>query len=147
MSLSRTKKSLALFLLSLSVLGIASAYLIVDWLFPGVNISETILEKSLPGADFEVIETNSDTFAKDLFVSVYVCDSRSQSNWLSRLIHRKRLIFRYDPWNSDEEMPTIEIIKPGRIQVSIKRVSSISYQRHDWKNLSVDYKIEFVEYR
>jgi hypothetical protein len=148
---SLTKKRLALFLISLSFLDIASAYVcrqaIFDLLFPGVNISETILEKSLSGADFEVVETDSDELAKDLFVSVYVCDTGSQSNWLSRLIHRKKLIFRYDPWNSEEEIPTIEMIKPGRVQISIGRVSSIFNQEHDWKNLSVDYKIGFVEYR
>jgi len=114
---------------------------------PGADISETKLAlKNLSGADFEVIETDSDTIAKQQFVSVYVCDSASQSNWLSRLTHRKELLFRYDPWNWDEPMPVIETIKPGRVQISVGRVSSIIYQKHDWKNLSVDYKIGFVEY-
>jgi hypothetical protein len=114
---------------------------------PGTNISETNLElKNLSGADFEVIETDSDTLAKEQFVSVYVCDPVSRSNWLSRLTHRKELLFRYDPWNWDEPMPMIEMTKPGRVQISIGRVSEIIYQRHEWKKLSVDYKIGFVKY-
>lgn len=114
---------------------------------PGTNISETKLElKNLSGADFEVIETDSDTLAKEQFVSVYVCDLASRSNWLSRLTHRKELLFRYDPWNWDEPMPMIEMTKFGRVQISIGRVSEIIYQRHEWKKLSLDYKIGFVQY-
>ena len=151
MNFPRTKKRLALLLLPLSILVIASIYLcrgaIVELIFPGANISETLLQKSFTSADFEVIETNSDTIAKQLWVSVYAYDSGSQSNWFSRRIHPKTLIFQYDPWNSDEETPTIEAVKPGRVQISIGRVSHILYQRRDWNNLLIDYKIGFVEYR
>ncbi len=110
-------------------------------------LTETLSQKSCAGAEFEVIETDSDAIAKQLCVSVYAYNPGSQSTWLRRRIHPKTLIFQYEPWNSDEETPTIEAVKPGKVQISIGRVSHIRYQRRDWNNLSIDYKIGFVEYR
>lgn len=114
---------------------------------PGGNISETKLVLSnIDGAGFEVVYTNSDTLAKQEWVNVYVYDSGSQHSWLGRLIHRKTLLFSYDPWTSDD-VPRIEATGPDNIRISIPRVSSINYQSRHWKRLSVDYRIGFIEYR
>lgn len=113
----------------------------------GANISETrLVLNDLNGAGFEVIYTNSDTLAKQEWVNVYVYDSGSRSHWLSRLIHPKTLLFSYDPWNSDD-VPRIEATGPRNIRISIPRVSSVIYQNHRWKGLSVDYQIGLIEYR
>lgn len=113
---------------------------------PGANISETMLVlNDVNGAGFEVIYTNSDTLAKEEWVNVYVYDSGSQSNWFNRLIHRKTLLFSYDP-GYPAETPHIEAVGPQDIRISIPRVSSVLYQGRRWKALSVDYQIAKVDY-
>ena len=94
-----------------------------------------------------MVETDSDTLAKEQFVSVYVYDSGSRSNWLKRLVHPRVLLFRYDPWNWDEPMPTIESDRPGHIRISIPRVSSVVLQKRRFKQIDVEYAIGSVEYR
>jgi hypothetical protein len=113
---------------------------------PGANISETMLVMNdVNGAGFEVIYTNSDTLAKEEWVNVYVYDSGTQSNWVNRLIHRKTLLFSYDP-GYPAETPRIEAAGPAKVRIAIPRVSSVLYQGHHWKTLSVDYQIEKVDY-
>ena len=112
------------------------------------TISETKLVLSdVAGAGFDVVETDSDTLAKQQFVSVYVYGSGTRSNWLARLVHPRVLLFRYDPWTWDEPMPTIETDGPSHIRISISRVSSVLYQKRQYKRIAVDYAIGFVEYR
>jgi hypothetical protein len=134
-----------------ALFGLAPLYIVLGLIgivpMPRTDISETKLQvKDLSGADFQVIETDHDALAKEEFVSVYASESMDRSNWLSHLIHRKQLLFRYDPWNWDEPMPTIKNVGPGRVQISVGRVSSIIFQRRDWKKVSIDYNIGFVEY-
>jgi hypothetical protein len=113
---------------------------------PGANISETMLVlNDVNGAGFEVIYTNSDTLAKEEWVNVYVYDSGSRSTWLNRLMHRKTLLFSYDP-GYPALTPRIEAAGPGNVRISIPRVSSVLYQGHQWKGLSVDYQIAKVDY-
>ena len=114
---------------------------------PNTNISETkLVVNNLNGAGFEVIYTNSDSLAKEEWVNVYVYEAGRRSDWLGRLIHPRTLLFSYDPWNSDD-VPRIEGTGPGSIRISIPRVSSVIYQSHRWKDLSVDYQIGFIEDR
>ncbi len=113
---------------------------------PGANISETMLVlNDVNGAGFDVIYTNSDTLAKEEWVNVYVYDSGSRSNWLDRLIHRKTLLFSYDP-GYPAETPRIEVAGPGKVRISIPRISSVLYQGRHWKALSVEYQIPKVDY-
>lgn len=115
---------------------------------PGSDYSETKLElKNVAGTDLEVIETSTDGIAKDQYVSVYIYESGTRSNRLARLLHPKELLFRYDPWNWDEPMPSIEAVGRSSIRISLARVSSVIYQRRAWKTIPVDYRIGFVEYR
>ena len=128
--------------------GGAFVYLTVVRLLPGTDYSETKLElKNVAGIDLEVIETSTDGIAKDQYVSVYAYESGTQSNSSARLLHPKELLFRYDPWNWDEPVPSIEAVGPSSIRISLARASSVIYQRRVWKNISADYKIGFVEYR
>jgi hypothetical protein len=135
---------------ALALVGVAVIYsgLVLFGLLPipGANISETMLVLSdVNGAGFEVIYTNSDTLAKEEWVNVYVYDSGSQSNWLNRLNHRKTLLFSYDP-GYPAETPHIEAAGPQKVRISIPRVSSVRYEGHQWKTLSVDYQIAKVDY-
>jgi hypothetical protein len=146
----RLMKCLRLFAYSgLALVGLAVIYggLALFGLLPipGANISETMLVlNDVNGAGFEVIYTNSDTLAKEEWVNVYVYDSGTQSNWLNRLIHRKTLLFSYDP-GYPAETPRIEAAGLGKVRISIPRVSSVLYQGHHWKALSVDYQIAKVD--
>jgi hypothetical protein len=113
---------------------------------PGADISEAMLVlNNVDGAGFDVIYTNSDRLAKEEWVNVYVYESGSRSNWLGRLIHRRTLLFSYDP-GYPAEKPHIEAAGPGRIRISISRVSSVIYQSRRWKALSVDYRIGSIDY-
>ena len=95
---------------------------------PGADISGPLLVlNDVDGAGFEVIYTNSDRLAKEEWVNVYVYDSGSRSNWLGRLIHRRTLLFSYDP-GYPAEKPHIEAAGPRKIRVSISHVSSVIYQ-------------------
>jgi hypothetical protein len=112
------------------------------------RFSETkLVLNNVAGAGFDVVETDSDMLAKEQFVSVYVYDSGSRSNWLKRLVHPRVLLFRYDPWNWEEPMPTIEADRPDHIRISIPRVSSILFQKRQFKRIDVDYAVGFVEYK
>src|SRR3974390_2962236 len=129
---------------ALALVGAAVIYaglvLLGFWSITGTNIPETLLVlNDVNGAGFEVIYTNSDTLAKEEWVNVYVYDSGSQSNWFNRLIHRKTLLFSYDP-EYPAEAPRIEAAGPERVRISIPRVSSVRYQDAHWKALSVDYQ-------
>ena len=133
----------------LTLLGVAAVcgVLMLVGLLWNVNISETkLVLNNIDGAGFEVVYTNSDTLAKQEWVNVYVYDSGSQRSWVSRLIHRKTLLFSYDPWNSDD-VPRIEATGSDNIRISIPRVSSVNYQSRHWKRLSIDYRIGFIAYR
>ena len=135
---------------ALGLVGVAVLYggLVLYGLLPipGANISETMLVlNDVNGAGFEVIYTNSDTLAKEEWVNVYVYDTGSQSNWLNRRIHRKTLLFSYDP-GYPAETPRIDAVGPRQVRISLSRVSSVLYQGHHWKTLSVDYQIAKVDY-
>jgi hypothetical protein len=60
--------------------------------------------------------------------------------------HRKTLLFQYDPWSYDAPLPSITSLGHNRIQISVPRVSSVFFQKKNWENLSVDYKIGSIEY-
>jgi hypothetical protein len=64
---------------------------------------------------------------------------------LNRLIHRKTLLFSYDP-GYPAGTPRIEATGPGKVRISVPRISSVLYQGRHWKALSVDYQITKVDY-
>ena len=135
---------------TLGLLGLAilcGAFALLGLFESGANISETMLvANNVNGAAFEVIYTNSDTLAKQEWVNVYVFDSGSWSNWLSRLIHPRKLLLSYDP-GYPAEVPRIESAGPDKIRISISRISSVSYQSRRWKHLSVNYQIGRIDFR
>jgi hypothetical protein len=135
-------------ILALFCAGVLCVPLVLIWLVSmRTNISETkIVVDNISGAGFDVVEANTDTLAKDQFVSVYVYDSGSRSNWLKRLVHPRVLLFRYDPWNWDEPMPRIEADGPDHVRISLGRASSVTYQEHQYKRIGIEYAIGFVQY-
>lgn len=135
---------------ALAIVGITATYgALVLFGFislPGAEMSETMVElKDVDGAGFEVIYTNSDTLAKEEWVNVYVYDSSSRTNWFSRLVHPKTLLFSYDPGYPAE---TPAILAAGRrtIRILLSHISSVRYQSPRWKELSIYYKIAKVDY-
>jgi hypothetical protein len=122
---------------------------ILRTLMPGVCISEDRTTISnLSGMEFKIVYTNCDTLTKEEDISVYV--SRAANNrksLLSRWSNRHTLLFRYDPGNYDSALPSIRASDGDKILISIPRVSSVSLQRGKWQNVSVDYKIGYIEFQ
>jgi hypothetical protein len=144
MKMTRAKKLAAYVAVVITTL-VGGVYGLRAWLMSGAEITETRMEiANLSGAQFQVTDTDYDALAKEEWVSIYV--AAAGDSHFARLIHRKTLLFQYDPWSYDAAMPTITSLGPHRIQISVPRVSSIRFKRADWKNLSIDYKIGFVEY-
>jgi len=95
---------------------------------------------NLSGLKFEVEYTNCDTLAKDEAVSVYVAEpqgkSSSPSDW-----NRRTLVFRYDPGGARSSPPSIGASGNHRILISVQDVSSVIFQRRNWRDISIDYRI------
>jgi hypothetical protein len=115
---------------------------------PYTRMTETRMKiRNLSGEDFEVTYTNSDSLAKEEFVSVYVSKAGvNGESWVAKWFRNKTLLFRYDPamWNSP--LPAISVSGPNRILISIPRISSIIFQRRSWGNVSIDYEIGQIDY-
>jgi hypothetical protein len=111
-----------------------------------VCLTETESElKDLSGMDFQIQYTNCDTLAKDESMSVYVSDSGTNSS-LFHWPSKKYLLFRYDPWNSEEHLPGISISPQKEIMISIPRVSSVMVENRQWKDRNVRYEIGYIQY-
>jgi hypothetical protein len=142
-----SRKLLAYLASALVLLGIAYVFLAAVGLAPTpfTRMTETKMKvTNLSSGDFEVTYTNSDSLAKEEFVSVYV--SKSGQSFFTKWIPRKTLLFRYDPAMSNSPLPSISASGSNRILISIPRVSSVIFQTRSWGNVSVDYEIGHVDY-
>jgi len=102
---------------------------------------------NLSGLSFEVTDTSCDTIAKDENIRVYVRKvDPNGAGILSRWINQKSLLFRYDPGSWDNPVPLITRPSQSSILISIPGLSSISEQKHEWENISIDYDIKRVDY-
>lgn len=109
--------------------------------------SETMMRTSLPGEDVEVVYLSCDTLAKQDTIDVYLMKTGANNQpRLIRWLYKKTLVFRYDPASDDGPLPTIRASGPNRIVIAVPRVSSVSLERHDWRNVSVDYEIGHTDY-
>jgi hypothetical protein len=107
---------------------------------PAACLSEEWEEiPSLSGLSLEVEYTNCDTLAKDEAVSVYVVEAQEGSR--PNLSKRRTLLFRYDPGGVGNPRPTIAASSDHRIVISVQEVSSVTFQRRKWRNVSIDYRI------
>ena len=138
--------------IGMSIVAPAAVYVIlvatgvVPW--PYACSTETALQvKGLSGADFEVTDTTCDTFAKEEFVNVYVSSTRAnEAAWITRLLKRRTLLFRYVPQSPDDPLPSITSSGPKKVLISIATVSSIISQSNRWGDISVDYQISHIQY-
>ena len=115
--------------------------------YQAANVSETLaVVRDLSGADVEVIYTNSDTVAKQEDISVYLSDAHDRSSWIRNKLHRKTLVFRYDPGDPDNPPPTITSPAAGHLQISVPRVSSVALKQTQWKDISITYQIGRIDF-
>jgi hypothetical protein len=111
---------------------------------PFANSTRTLSKiRDLGGNDYEITYTNSDALAKNEYISVYVMKN---SQGMSGLFHKKILLLKYDPATSIDP-PSITGVNSNTVRISVPRVSSIFYERHNWGSLSVDYDIGQVDYQ
>jgi len=116
-------------------------------LLPGACVTEELRNiPNLSGMKFEIIYTNCDTLAKEEEVSVYVSRSLVNGNsFLARWSNRRARVFTYDPGGPGVP-PSITVPEKDKIVISIPEVSSILFQRKQWRNMSIDYEIGHVIY-
>jgi hypothetical protein len=105
------------------------------------------LVTDISGGDFEITYTNCDALAKEEFVSVYVTRTKGSGNpILAKLLNKRTLLFRYDPAMVDSPLPLVTTSSPGKVLISIPRVSSVLFQRRSWERTSIDYNIAQIDY-
>lgn len=92
----------------------------------------------LSGFDFEMIEVNCDTLAKDSAVNVFIAKTGDS---------KKTLIFKYDPmleYSSGQAaalLPAIRFDSPTVVTIAIPIVGAIYSQQFEWETLSIRYEI------
>jgi hypothetical protein len=149
-----TKKATVLLLFCAA--GVVGTTVIGCWflllhLFDGMGGQDACLSEEweemprLSGMRFEVVYTNCDTLAKEEDVSVYAADSQEGFRG-PNFSNRRTLLFSYDPGSDGNPRPTIEASGDHRIVISVQKVSSVAFQCRKWRNVSLDYRIEKIEY-
>lgn len=118
----------------------------IPW--PGACVQEELASiPNLSGMSFQITYTNCDTLAKQEAISVYASTTASRGeSWFEKWLHRKTLLFRYDPSGRDKTLPSISATRRDRVLISVPEVSSILFQRPKWQNVSIDYRIERIDY-
>jgi hypothetical protein len=94
-------------------------------------------QDNLSGFNFEISETDCDTFGSSLSVSIFASKVGESS---------KSLLFKYDPGSYPYPLPKISVSDDQKITVSIPVISSIYEQQHNWRYGSVNYKIGNIKY-
>jgi hypothetical protein len=100
----------------------------------------------LSGMKFEITYENCDTLAKEEAVTVYVSKAVAGNSLFSRWSNRKTPIFCYDPARYDNPPPLVQASGKDKILISIAEVSSVSLQRHKWRDISIDYSSGHIYY-
>jgi multidrug efflux pump subunit AcrB len=109
---------------------------------PPRSVTETrMLVTSLTGADFEVTDTHIDDLEKSEFVSVFVGEAGTLEVSQKAGADKKTLLFRYDPGQWRGTLPLITSSEAHKVQVSLPGVSTVIFERPNWKGISVDYRI------
>jgi len=145
------RKALAYGLAVAVVLGVVYVFLVatgkVSW--PGACVTETATTTlpNLSGTEFEVTYTYCDTIAKEEAISVYLSPAAGKGeSWIRRWLRPKSLVFRYDPWNPDTPLPSLEATGNDKILISVPKVSSVFFQSRKWRNGTIDYKLGYLEH-
>jgi hypothetical protein len=116
---------------------------------PGARYTEERMTlPNLSGMEFKIIYTSrARLFVTDYAINVYVRRAAVKDESLfARWSNRQSLLFRYDPWNYDSPLPTIQASGNDRILISIPRVSQVLFQSRKWRNVTIDYDIGHINY-
>jgi uncharacterized membrane protein (DUF485 family) len=126
-------------------LGVVYVILLVIGVIPlGGSFTDDLLTiPNLSGMEFKIIYTGRAHFlVTEYATSVYVrrADVKGES-LLARLLNRETLLFRYDPANDENTLPSIQATGNDKILISIPRVSQIFFQSRKWRNTTIEYSI------
>lgn len=94
---------------------------------------------NLAGYDFQAVDVDCDTLAKETWVNIYV--SKSNRWWPT-----KKLVFQYDYWSYEDAPPTIRISGANSYDMAIPKVSEVFCETKRWKRLVFSYHIGYVEF-
>jgi hypothetical protein len=99
---------------------------------------------NVAGGDFEIIQSDCDSLAKEEFVNVYVRPARANRNFLQSLFDKKNRVFSYDPGTAENPLPTITSPAPGHVLISVRALSSVILQETHWHGLEIQYDLRNV---
>jgi hypothetical protein len=104
---------------------------------PHTCITETRTKLlNVSGFDFEISETDCSTLGEDASISVFASKSGQPG---------KTLLFKYGPAGTDP-VAVITSVDEHTVQISVKRISDVVFQKDSWEGLSVNYNIGFIDY-
>lgn len=107
--------------------------------FPGACVSETLSETSTPaGLDFKFIYTNCDLLAKQESLSISISQGTGLLGWFGE----REVIKYFGP----EVLPTVTVIDPHTVLISITSVESIIFARDRWRDIAIRYDIGHINY-
>jgi hypothetical protein len=110
---------------------------ILYWMLTPGSCTWKTLEKfsNLSGFDFEVSYKDCDIIATPVWIDVFVTKGSHTP---------KTLLLEYVPVG--QGLPAIELVGANAVRMSVPRISSLSYRKDSWENLSIDYDIGIVDY-
>ena len=110
--------------------------LLLMWL---TACSTTTERMSISGYDIRIDETLCKTLAATYDVQVFIS---------KRGDRKQALLFRYDPASAGHPsfLPSIRFSDPHMLLISVDEISSISFRRYKWENLSIEYDIRSITY-
>lgn len=109
--------------------------------------NEVLRTAEISGVRFDIERSYCDLFAKDESVSVYATTVRESTlrkalGWF----RHGELLFRYDPGNDNNPLPTVTSPTQADIRIAVPLVSSVIVQRRKWDGKSVSYDIGKIYY-
>jgi hypothetical protein len=109
--------------------------------------SEVLRITETSGVRFVIEKSSCDLLAKDEFISVYATKlPTSPFQKMLGWVNRQSLLFRYDPGNEDNPLPSITASGQNQIRIALPKVSSIEVQNRTWNDRSISYEIGKIYY-
>jgi hypothetical protein len=127
----------ALIALSIGVGLPCAPVLLLLWLVTAGACLTTPLQRfsNVAGFTFDVSYKNCDLIAKEEWIAVLVSRGR---------FTHKTLLLEYVP--SRHELPVIAAVGANSVRISVARISSLSFRRDQWQQLSIKYDFGVIDY-
>lgn len=110
-------------------------------------MKEVLNTTETSGVRFVIEKSSCDILAKDEYISVYAISvPRSPLQKLLGPFNKQSLLFRYDPGQEDNPLPSVTLLGQAQIRIAVLSVSSIAVQDRTWNDKSISYDIGKIYY-